>query len=102
MQSSICRVQGATLKNPLLGNTISYRVAAAPCRPSTASRDVVTMARKKGIRLIVTVECTEAKGEGAPPSRYTTQKNRKNTPDRLELMKYNPNLKRHTLHKEIK
>ncbi|WP_290199418.1 50S ribosomal protein L33, partial [uncultured Muribaculum sp.] len=29
-------------------------------------------------------------------------KNRKNTPDRLELKKYNPILKRVTVHKEIK
>ena len=35
-------------------------------------------------------------------SRYTTRKNRKNTPDRLELMKYNPYLRKYTLHKEIK
>jgi ribosomal protein L33 len=28
--------------------------------------------------------------------------NRKNTPERLELMKFNPNLRRHTLHKEVK
>ena len=35
-------------------------------------------------------------------SRYITTKNRKNTPERLELMKYNPILKKMTLHKEIK
>jgi len=35
-------------------------------------------------------------------SRYVTTKNRKNTPERLELMKYNPVLKKMTLHKEIK
>ena len=35
-------------------------------------------------------------------SRYVTTKNRKNTPDRMELMKYNPILKKMTLHKEIK
>jgi hypothetical protein len=28
----------------------------------------------QGIRLIVTVECTEARGENAAPSRYVTQK----------------------------
>ena len=32
------------------------------------------MAKKKGVRLIVTIECTEAKGAGEAPSRYTTQK----------------------------
>ena len=29
-------------------------------------------------------------------------KNRKNTPDRLEIKKFNPVLKRYTVHKEIK
>ena len=60
------------------------------------------MARKKGVRCIITIECTEARGLGMSPSRYTTQKNKKNTPDRLELKKYNPALKRMTVHKEIK
>jgi large subunit ribosomal protein L33 len=57
---------------------------------------------KKEARIIVTLECTEAKKEGKPASRYTTTKNRNNTPDRLELMKYNPFLRRHTLHREVK
>ncbi|HLW57775.1 MAG TPA: 50S ribosomal protein L33 [Bacteriovoracaceae bacterium] len=56
----------------------------------------------KGPRVIVTLECTEARKEGASPSRYTTTKNKKTTPERLELKKYNPHLRRHTLHKEIK
>jgi large subunit ribosomal protein L33 len=57
---------------------------------------------KKGARVIVTLECTEARKEGKSPSRYTTTKNKKTTPDRLELKKYNPFLRRHTVHKEIK
>jgi large subunit ribosomal protein L33 len=57
---------------------------------------------KKGARVIVTLECTEARKEGRSPSRYTTTKNKKTTPDRLELKKYNPFLRRHTVHKEIK
>lgn len=61
-----------------------------------------TGGRKKDVRVIVTMECTEAKAEGATPSRYTTTKNRRNTTARLELRKYNRYLKRHTLHKEIK
>ncbi len=35
-------------------------------------------------------------------SRYVTKKNKKNTTERLELKKYNPNLKKVTVHKEIK
>lgn len=62
----------------------------------------VLMAKGKENRIIITLECTEAKKEGKPVSRYTTMKNKKNTTDRLILKKYNPNLQRHTLHKEIK
>ncbi len=56
----------------------------------------------KGPRVIVTLECTEARKENASPSRHTTTKNKKTTPERLEMKKYNPNLRRHTVHKEIK
>ena len=59
------------------------------------------MAKKKG-KKIVTLECTEARKEGRPPSRYTTRKNTQTHPERLEKKKYNPFLRRHTLHKEIK
>ena len=61
------------------------------------------MAKKKGNRVQVILECTEHRRSGlSGVSRYTTEKNRKNTPDRLVLKKYNPILKKHTLHKEIK
>ncbi len=61
------------------------------------------MAKKKGNRIQVILECTEHKKSGLPgTSRYITTKNRKNTTERLELKKYNPILKKHTIHKEIK
>mgnify|MGYP003501954172 FL=1 len=62
------------------------------------------MAKKsKEARVQVILECTEQKASGVPGmSRYITTKNRKNTPERMELKKYNPILKRMTLHKEIK
>jgi large subunit ribosomal protein L33 len=62
------------------------------------------MAKKsKGNRLQIILECTEHKTTGlAGTSRYVTQKNRKNTPDRMELKKYNPILKKVTVHREIK
>ena len=62
------------------------------------------MAKKsKGNRQQIILECTEHKASGQPGiSRYVTQKNRKNTPDRLELKKFNPILKKYTVHKEIK
>ena len=62
------------------------------------------MAKKaKGNRVQVILECTEQKNSGVPGmSRYITTKNRNNTTERLELKKYNPYLKRVTVHKEIK
>ncbi|MGD0539256.1 MAG: 50S ribosomal protein L33 [Verrucomicrobiota bacterium] len=50
----------------------------------------------------VTIECTEARKEGKPPSRYTTTRNKKTQTEKVELMKYNRFLRRHTLHREIK
>lgn len=61
------------------------------------------MAKKNVARQVITLECTEHRESGKPGmSRYTTQKNKKNTPKRLELMKYNPYLRRQTLHREVK
>jgi large subunit ribosomal protein L33 len=50
----------------------------------------------------VTLECTEAKKEGKPASRYLTFRNKKTVTERIEKKKYNWFLKRHTVHKEIK
>ena len=62
------------------------------------------MAKKtKDVRVQVILECTEHKASGMPgTSRYITTKSKKKTPERLELKKYNPILKRVTVHKEIK
>ena len=58
---------------------------------------------KKGNRVQVILECTEHKATGKPgTSRYITTKNKKNTTDRVEIKKFNPILKKMTLHKEIK
>ena len=53
-------------------------------------------------REIITIECTEPRNAGQSPSRYTTTRNKKTKTDKLELMKYNRHLRRHTLHREIK
>lgn len=58
---------------------------------------------KRGNRVQVILECTEHKASGKPgTSRYITTKNKKNTPDRMELKKYNSVLDKMTVHKEIK
>lgn len=58
---------------------------------------------KKGNRVQVILECTVQKESGVPGmSRYITKKNKKNTTERLELKKFNPYLRKVTVHKEIK
>ena len=58
---------------------------------------------ERGNRVQVILECTEHKESGKPgTSRYITTKNKKNTPDRMEIKKFNSILKRMTVHKEIK
>jgi len=53
-------------------------------------------------REMIILECTEARKEGKPVSRYMSTRNKKLQPEKVEKKKYNPSLKRHTLHKEVK
>ena len=53
-------------------------------------------------REIVTLECTEARKLVKSPSRYSTTRNKKLMTEKVEKMKYNPALRKHTLHREIK
>lgn len=53
-------------------------------------------------RETVILECTEARKEGKPVSRYLTTRNFKTQPERVEKKKYNHHLRRHTVHREIK
>ncbi|MBP65335.1 MAG: 50S ribosomal protein L33 [Dehalococcoidia bacterium] len=43
------------------------------------------MAKKSGVRTLVDMNCTECKAYT-----YNTEKNRRNTPDRIELKKFCP------------
>lgn len=64
------------------------------------------MAKNKGTRILVTLECTECttniNKRSAGVNRYSTTKNRRNNPNRLELKKFCPHCNSHTLHKETK
>ena len=64
------------------------------------------MASKKGVRIIITIECTECRTNNAQRtsgvSRYTTSKNRRNTTARLEIKKFCRYCNKHIIHKEIK
>ncbi len=55
------------------------------------------MAKGKGDRLIVTLGCTECRERT-----YTSSKNRRNDPDRLELRKFCPRCRQHQLHRETR
>lgn len=80
------------------------------------------MVKNKSARIIITLRCTKCKGnvnninkpkgifstqifnfqQSTKKIDYTTTKNRRNTPDRLELKKFCPNCNTHTMQKEIK
>ncbi|WP_419787473.1 50S ribosomal protein L33 [Pseudodesulfovibrio sp.] len=49
------------------------------------------------MRVNIQLQCTECKRKN-----YATQKNKRNTTGRLEVQKYCPWDKKHTLHKESK
>jgi large subunit ribosomal protein L33 len=55
------------------------------------------MAKKGETRILIHLACTKCKERT-----YTSSKNKKNDPDRLELSKYCPRCREHTPHRETK
>jgi large subunit ribosomal protein L33 len=53
--------------------------------------------KKKTAVELIALQCSECKRRN-----YTTEKNRRNTQEKLELSKYCPHDRKHTLHKETK
>ncbi len=49
------------------------------------------------MRVIVTLACTDCKERN-----YTTSKNKKNDANRMELRKYCPRCRNHTVHRETR
>jgi large subunit ribosomal protein L33 len=49
------------------------------------------------VRIVVNLACTECKSKN-----YSTKKNKRNDPDRLELAKYCRVCRKHTAHREAK
>ncbi|HLR71492.1 MAG TPA: 50S ribosomal protein L33 [Pseudogracilibacillus sp.] len=49
------------------------------------------------MRVNITLECTETGDRN-----YITKKNPRNNTERIELMKYSPRLRKHTLHRETR
>ncbi len=65
------------------------------------------MGKSKGSRIVITLECTcedqiknNTRKKGV--MRYSTSKNKRNTPQRLEINKFCPQCNKHGLFKEIK
>ena len=64
------------------------------------------MKKSKGPRVTVNLECTECRTNKfqrkSGVSKYLTSKNRRNTPEKLELKKHCRYCNKHTTHKENK
>ena len=66
-------------------------------RTGRIMKEVPNTMAKAGSRIKITLRCSECKQRN-----YNTNKNKKNTPDRLELNKYCPFCRKHTVHNETK
>ena len=55
------------------------------------------MAKSSDVRPKITLACTECKERN-----YITKKNRRNSPDRLDMKKYCPRCNSHTGHRETR
>jgi large subunit ribosomal protein L33 len=75
--------QGIETRSPFFGNAIGLEKTMA--------------AKGKENRIVATLACTVCKHRN-----YTTSKNKKNNPDRLELRKFCRYCRSHTAHRETK
>lgn len=64
------------------------------------------MTKNKGSRITITMECSCKSNNSMKRNngvfRYTSTKNKRNTPSRITLRKFCPNCNKHNLFKEIK
>ena len=109
---SACGTQGGSGRSPPypLGASLRLLVLDFGLRPAESGIFILDsgdlsnkkggaeqMAAKAGARIKITLRCSECKQRN-----YNTFKNKKNTPDRLELNKYCPFCRKHTVHNETK
>jgi large subunit ribosomal protein L33 len=87
---------------------LRYDATARPARPAQhradrpapvaqQGKETATVAKQTDVRPKITLACTECKERN-----YVTRKNRRNDPDRLELKKFCPRERRHTVHRETR
>ena len=83
--------------------TTQHQPAATQRQPSNTATTEISRrgnsvaSKSTDIRPKITMACTECKERN-----YITRKNRRNDPDRLELKKYCPRDRRHTVHRETR
>jgi large subunit ribosomal protein L33 len=102
----LCQAGSYGASQPLAGKGEHGQVGCPLVLSHRTSGATSFMAKNKGVRLVITLECTECRSNPAKRSpgvsRYTTEKNRRNTTERLELKKFCPHCNKSTVHKEIK
>ena len=98
------RVRGRAIRKVSISHIFSRKKDLRYVLLNLVSRASYLLQKKVFImaREHVIIECTEARAESKPVSRYMTTRDKKQQPDRVEKKKYNKFLRRHTLHREIK
>ena len=66
-------------------------------RVGMALRSICKMARRGEVRILITLGCTDCRERT-----YNSSKNRRNDPQRLELKKFCPRCRKHTMHREVR
>ncbi len=77
--------------------TRTDRCGPGPQGPDQNKARSPAVAKQTDVRPKITLACVECKERN-----YITRKNRRNDPDRLELKKFCPRDRRHTLHRETR
>jgi len=98
------RAAGAVF--PVLGPVLGPCPSKEPLSPRSAESLAISPPRELVItptrHLVITPTRQLTRFAPVVAPQYTTQKSKKNTPERIEMKKYNKYLRRHTLHREIK
>jgi large subunit ribosomal protein L33 len=91
--AGIARIGGERKSRALL----PWRGPGAVRQPAAGNSEENDMATKSGVRDKVTLACTECKRRN-----YQSQKNKRNSPDRIEFKKYCRWCGHHTPHRETR
>jgi large subunit ribosomal protein L33 len=75
---------------------VDAEVDTGPLCPYQRYEGRPALASKKGNRIVIKLRSSES------GHMYITMKNRKNDPNRLELRRYDPTLRRHVTYRETK